>query len=266
MKTPTSVWNSIDHLDSEEAVAAYVAAAVEDGDSAVLAAAITDVARLAKLPAHLTTSATIPNCDRQEEIAIPPSDTKAATIAEVCAALASDRLDHAASIVRRDYPFTPLANAARRCSDRQAMRLFVRDGFIDRYTGRRLVFPGALRLLSHLLPTEFPFHPNWKSDVCHFAFYELFPTIDHIVPVSRGGADDASNWVTTSMLRNAAKANFTLEELGWNIFPPGALARWDGMTSWFLAWMDRNSATDIPDYLRRWAVAARFEIARTPSP
>jgi hypothetical protein len=58
---------------------------------------------------------------------------------------------------------------------------------------------------------------NWKTDSCHFAFYELFPTIDHVVPISRGGEDEARNRVCTSMLRNAAKANFTIEELGWRM-------------------------------------------------
>jgi len=66
-------------------------------------------------------------------------------------------------------------------------RMQLWDGFIDRYSGQRLVFPGALRLLSHLLPAQFPFHTNWKTDSCHLAFYELFPTIDHVVPISRGG-------------------------------------------------------------------------------
>lgn len=93
------------------------------------------------------------------------------------------------------------------------MVVFTRDGFVDRYSGDLLVFPGTLRLLAKLLPHEFPFHSNWKADACHPAFWQLFPTIDHVVPVSRGGADADSNWMSTSMLRNSAKANLTLEEL-----------------------------------------------------
>jgi HNH endonuclease len=53
------------------------------------------------------------------------------------------------------------------------------------------------------------------------AFWEVGATIDHVVPVTRGGADDESNWVTTSMARNSAKMNWTLEELGWTLHPPG---------------------------------------------
>jgi HNH endonuclease len=89
-----------------------------------------------------------------------------------------------------------------------------------------------LRLLSLLLPNEFPFQSNWKFDACHFAFWELFPTIDHVVPVSRGGSDREDNLVTTSMMLNAAKANFTLEQLGWTLHHD--VNRWDGLTSWFM--------------------------------
>ena len=133
--------------------------------------------------------------------------------ATVCEAVADDRPLVAATILAEEYPFVPLQNVGRRYSAVQSMRVFVRDGFIDRYTGKRLFFPGTLRLISRLLPQQFPFHPNWKTDACHFGFYELFPTIDHLLPVSRGGLDDAGNWVSTSMLKNAAKANFTVEEL-----------------------------------------------------
>lgn len=48
---------------------------------------------------------------------------------------------------------------------------------------------------------------------CHIVYWELFPTIDHIVPVARGGRNSEENWVSTSMLRNSAKFNGTLEEL-----------------------------------------------------
>lgn len=140
-------------------------------------------------------------------------------LARVCATVEDGEAEAARAILVREYPFEPLGNVGRRYSAEASMRVFVRDGFIDRYSGRRLVFPGTLRLLSKLYPVEFPFHANWKTDACHFAFYELFPTIDHVRPVSRGGPDAEANWVSTSMVRNAAKANFTLEELGWSLRP-----------------------------------------------
>ena len=133
----------------------------------------------------------------------------------------------------------------------------MRDGFIDRYSGKRLVFPGTLRLLSILLPSEFPFHSNWKMDACHFAFWELFPTIDHLIPVSRGGVDKENNWISTSMLRNAAKANFRLEELGWELRPAGNVTDWDGLTGWFLNQARVRSEILSNSYLQQWHAAAK---------
>ena len=175
----------------------------------------------------------------------------------VCQSIEHDRLADAAAIISKDYPFTPFSNVGRRYSVLQCMRMFIRDGFIDRYSGTRLVFPGTLRLLSILLPAEFPFQSNWRTDMCHFAFWEIFPTIDHRVPVSRGGDDAEDNWVTTSMVRNAAKANFTVEELGWRMVPPGDLGTWDGLTSWCLRECERRTDFASSDYLRRWTEAAR---------
>ena len=154
-------------------------------------------------------------------------DDKAAVLADVCAALSGNQLEEAGAILRKRYPFVPLINVGRRYSVRQMLTAFVRDGFIDRYCGARLVCVAALRLISKRLPDQFPFQTNWRTDACHFAFWELVPTLDHILPVSRGGTDDESNWATTSMLRNSAKANFTLDELGWSLCPPGDMKDWD---------------------------------------
>jgi hypothetical protein len=178
-------------------------------------------------------------------------------ISNACAAIAQNALDQAAEVLASGYPFAPLANAGRRYSATDSMRVFMRDGFVDRYTGRRLIFPGTLRLLSQFLPDQFPFHNNWKTDVCHFGYYELFPTIDHLVPVSRGGADSAENWVSTSMLKNAAKANFTLEELGWSLHQPGDLTQWDGLTGWFMDQISKAPSSAQSSYVRQWALAAR---------
>jgi 5-methylcytosine-specific restriction endonuclease McrA len=182
-------------------------------------------------------------------------------LARVCEAIDTNSPQEAATILSRDYPFTPLLNVGRHYSELQCMEVFTRDGFIDRYSGKRLIFPGTLRLLSKIFPSEFPFHNNWKTDACHFAFWELYPTVDHLVPVSRGGSDDQSNWVSTSMVRNAAKANFTIEELGWQVLPPGELKRWDGLSNWFLRQVKVRQEIQESGYLRRWANAAKRVLA-----
>jgi hypothetical protein len=139
---------------------------------------------------------------------------KAAVLADACAALSGDQPIEAGAILQERYPFVPLVNVGRHYSVRRMLAAFIRDGFVDRYSGVRLVCGATLRLISKRLPDQLPFQTNWRMDACHFAFWEFVPTIDHILPVSRGGTDDESNWATTSMLRNSARANFTLDELG----------------------------------------------------
>ena len=46
MGLETTRWDAADHLDSDEAVLAYLEAAFEDGDPALIAAALNDVARV----------------------------------------------------------------------------------------------------------------------------------------------------------------------------------------------------------------------------
>jgi 5-methylcytosine-specific restriction endonuclease McrA len=165
---------------------------------------------------------------------------KSAAIASVCRAVSLGALDVATSTLKRDYPFAPKPTTKREYGPNESTRIFVRDGFLDRYTGERLIFLPALRILSTVLPVEFPYHLNWKTDATHPAYWELSPTVDHVVPVSRGGKDNESNWVTTSMVRNSAKLNWTLDELGWSLKPPGDLRVWDGLIQWFLQYVAAN--------------------------
>ena len=45
MPLKTTRWDPSEHLDDEEAIAAYIDAALEDGDPALIAAALGDIAR-----------------------------------------------------------------------------------------------------------------------------------------------------------------------------------------------------------------------------
>lgn len=188
---------------------------------------------------------------------------KALVIADVCKALTAGLVEPAVSALKRDYPFAPQAVTKREYGARESTRVFVRDGFIDRYTGERLIFPPVLRAVSLMLPDQFPFHPNWKTDLTHPAFWEIGATIDHLVPASRGGADDESNWVTTSMARNSAKLNWTLEELGWTLQPIGDFKIWDGLVLWFLEFASANPAILQIGSMKHWHHAAILGLAST---
>jgi hypothetical protein len=177
--------------------------------------------------------------------------TKQETLASVCRLLSSGRIDDARDAIRCEYPLVPPAAVKRQYGDLESVRVFMRDGFIDRYSGDRLVFPGALRLISSCLPEVFPYHPNWKMTETHIAYWELSPTVDHVVPVARGGPDREDNWATTSMLRNSAKANWLLEELGWTLRPI-EVSDWDGLAGWFREYVSAHPDTLNEPAIRKW--------------
>lgn len=72
-------------------------------------------------------------------------------------------------------------------------------------------------------------------DSSHPLYWELTPTLDHVVPVTRGGQDRLENWITTSMIINARKGTYTLDELGWKLLPPGDRNEWDGLITLFIS-------------------------------
>ena len=179
-------------------------------------------------------------------------------IEEACIAIGNGDLSAAKSVIDREYPFLPLSKTKRDSSKREQtkIKIFMRDGFVDRYSGEKLVFPPVLRLLSNRLPAEFPYHVNWKMSDCHIAYWHLFPAIDHVVPVSHGGADEPDNWVCTSQARNSAKSNFLLEEIGWKLHEPGNLNEWDGLMKWFKVYASENPTVLEDKYILSWHKAA----------
>jgi len=177
-------------------------------------------------------------------------------LASVCELIACGEADRAAALLDQEYPFSRVVATTRAYRPVEALRVFRRDGFVDRYSGIRLLFPGVLRVLSQHLPAHLPYHPNWKVSETHLAYWELYPTVDHVRPVTRGGLDAPDNWVTTCMLRNSAKSNWTLEELGWTLHPAGDRSRWDGLESWFMSHVQQNPQLNENAGVRAWYRAA----------
>jgi 5-methylcytosine-specific restriction endonuclease McrA len=111
----------------------------------------------------------------------------------------------AAELVRERYPFVPPVER-QGISIIDRIRVFLRDGFIDRYGGVKLFFPPVLELISLEIPEAFPSHRNGKASETHVAHWELYPSVDHLVPLTRGGAHEMDNWVTRSMSRYQRRA------------------------------------------------------------
>ncbi len=179
------------------------------------------------------------------------------TIQYACQLLSEGKNDKAALLIASDYPFEPKSNAGRKYSISEQTQIYVRDGFIDRYTGKRLIYTPALRLLSYFFPKEFPYHLNWKATACHTAYWDLTPTLDHIIPVSQGGASSKENLVTCSMLTNSKKSNWSMGQVGFSLVPRGNLAEWDGMVSWFMQQIANTPGLDQESGLRKWYIAAK---------
>ncbi len=162
------------------------------------------------------------------------------------------KMESAKDIIKTEYPFNKLASTGRNYTDKQKMAQFVRDGFIDRYSGQKLMNPGLLKTLSYYMPDVFPYHAHWKMEECHNAYWELVPTVDHIYPVALGGADSEENWASTSMLHNSIKNNWTLEQLQWNLYDVGNFQDWDGLTDLFVKLVEANESMLADPYIKKW--------------
>lgn len=174
---------------------------------------------------------------------------------EIAEALIRGDKEEAQLLAREQYPFLVRERLQRNYAESIKLTLFFRDGFIDRYSGARLYNPGFLRLMHHLLPDEFPFHRNGKAGRCHDIFWDLMPSVDHITSIYHGGTNELENLVTTSMRRNLAKQNSTLEQLGWTLHPPGDLDEWSGLSKEFIQLCDQYRLHDA--YVRRWCRLTR---------
>jgi 5-methylcytosine-specific restriction endonuclease McrA len=177
-------------------------------------------------------------------------------IAQACALLTNGNEVAAGRLIDSEYPFKPFLPEKRTWSALASTQVFWRDGFTCRYCERRLVFPGALRILSTTLPDQFPYHPNWKTTECHFGYWELSPTVDHVVPISREGTESDANWVTACWLCNSRKSHFSIDELGWTLKRQSRIEEWDGLLRWFVEFAESNPKTAMLNGLARWHSAA----------
>ncbi len=91
-----------------------------------------------------------------------------------------------------------------------------------------------------------------EDEECHSAYWELVPTIDHIIPIAIGGEDNLSNYATTSMLHNSVKSNWTLEQLNWKLYPAGDINEYDGLTDLFVKLTENDLELFDDPYIKRW--------------
>lgn len=124
----------------------------------------------------------------------------------------------------------PALSRAVRC------RVFQRDRFTCRYCGAKTILPPVMELLARLYPDIFPFESDaWRGGVTHPAFAGRSPMVDHLVPGALGGEWSAiDNLVTACNPCNAMKADFTLDQLGWDLRPV-SVTNWAGLSEHYAA-------------------------------
>lgn len=177
---------------------------------------------------------------------------KSSVISDIAAMLLENNKTAAKTIIDQEYPHTYYEIEKRTYTIAQKMNQFINDGFIDRYTGKKLLNPGMLKIISYYFPNEFPYHPHWKMTETHIAYWDLIPTIDHIYPIAKGGEDDEKNWVTTSMKNNSIKSNYTIDEIHWKLYPKGDISEWDGLTSIFVQLVNKDKELLKDAYIKSW--------------
>ena len=182
---------------------------------------------------------------------------KSAIIENIAKLLLLEDEAGARKIIEEEYPHKVVEIEKRTYTMAEKMEQFLKDGFVDRYTGERLLNPGILKVISNYLPEEFPFHPHWKMTETHNAYWELIPTIDHIYPIAKGGHDNKDNWVTTSMKNNSIKSNYTIDEINWKLYPKGNLNEWDGLTKQFVELVDNNKELLCDNYIKNWYILSK---------
>lgn len=183
--------------------------------------------------------------------------TRAAELAKMATALSSGNQADAKRIARERFAWKASSEIRQTITKNRAVKIFYRDRFIDRYSGSKLIFPGALLAINKLMPNEFPMHPTWKAGHSHEVFWELWPVVDHVYPVSRGGSNSDDNFVTTSVINNTAKGNATIEELGWSLRLVTASGDWDGLIGWF-----REAIVRWPDLLAEKTIYGWWSASR----
>ena len=123
--------------------------------------------------------------------------------------------------------------------ERDKFEVFRRDHYQCRYTGIKLITHPMLELLSYLLPSQFPYHnPPHGSDSgaknTHLLVWVLWPSVDHILPVSQGGLNEMSNYTTANSKFNMFKGNILNEHLGLDFVDAGD-TNWKGLENEYQA-------------------------------
>jgi hypothetical protein len=107
--------------------------------------------------------------------------------------------------------------------------LYVRDGWRCRFCGCRVTSARARSAIKACIPGAVPWG---EREGFHAAFFSLTASVDHVLPHSAGGGNEAQNLVTACWSCQFGRGSYTIEELG--LSDPRSRAPvidgWDGLS------------------------------------
>ena len=179
-------------------------------------------------------------------------NSRADVLVHACLALEAGSVDAAKKIIERDFPFSRYVKDEKTFTPVEQMKIFMRDGFVDRFTGKRVFLPPVLAVLSNELPETFPCNPNWDRAKTHQAHEMFSAAVKKIIP--SGLSKDTANLVTVSALNKLSRGNATIEDLGQPLLTLDEIAssRWDGMTGWFVNYVHEHKNLLADNKIAAW--------------
>ena len=147
-------------------------------------------------------------------------------------------------VVCEPFPFeegahTPLQREPRRAfSIAEQAKIFARDHYTCRYCGVPTISLQVMNVVSTLFPWAYSLHPHWKYEKTDRSFSEYSTSLEHHVPIARGGTNEEDNLLTACAWCNYSKNESLAEELGWRKLPV-AKTEWDGLSGYLPALLMR---------------------------
>ncbi len=130
-------------------------------------------------------------------------------------------------------------------------QVFIRDGFRCTLCGGPTVPRSILVAFHDLYPAELPYDAHYKRGRIHPVFWALAPEADHVLALSRGGANDLDNLTTLHAACNTRKSDALAEAVVVSRHEE-AEDDWDGLTSSYAVLIDAGAGAARPAYHRRW--------------
>jgi 5-methylcytosine-specific restriction endonuclease McrA len=112
-----------------------------------------------------------------------------------------------------------------------------RDHWTCRYCNQPVFFNPTLKIFEEISPGHGYYHPHGKRSIRHSFIDKRTASIDHIIPLKKGGSNSIDNYVTACWDCNLKYGEKTFDEGKPKPLPineDAAKVNWDGFSSLYL--------------------------------